>query len=362
MISLLITRRRCSCRHVPLPLPSLREAELPQEELSANDMCRVVNQNCEETLPMGDWQPGRARALFILALVLAAAMVGQAGIAFAAGTKSSRTPKSKSAPEAQKTPPTADLVAAKQAYEEALRAFNLGQWDEAIAGFQKSYMLSGDAALLFNVAQAQRQAGHVKEAIITYKAFLRERPETPKREMVEAKIKDLESAAEAKTAAEKSGTAPTQADRLTGVWEDPFAQKAAPALAPTAKQGATALPAPIAPPPALQTPSPTQPTTISPASAPPPTPAATAPALALPLAPANNEPPAAQQPALDLHQKPASEAAGALGSGSLWWLWTGIGVVVAAAVATTVAVLLTRNPGRDSSCPSGLDGCIPVGK
>ena len=54
----------------------------------------------------------------------------------------------------------------KQAYEEALRAFNLGQWDEAVAGFQKSYKLSGDAALLFNVAQAQRQAGHVKEAII----------------------------------------------------------------------------------------------------------------------------------------------------------------------------------------------------
>jgi hypothetical protein len=48
-----------------------------------------------------------------------------------------------------------------------------------VAGFQKSYKLSGDAALLFDVAQAQRQAGHVKEAIIAYRAFLREKPETP---------------------------------------------------------------------------------------------------------------------------------------------------------------------------------------
>jgi tetratricopeptide (TPR) repeat protein len=298
---------------------------------------------------------GWGRAVGVLVLALAGALVGQTGTAFAAGTKAPRAAKSKPAPEAQKAPPTADLIAAKQAYEEALRAFNLGQWGEAIAGFQKSYKLSGDAALLFNVAQAQRQAGHVKEAIIAYKAFLRERPETPNRERIEAKIKDLESAAEAQTAAEKPETGPAQPDRLTGVWEDPFAQK--PATPPASSPAAPMAPAPIAPPPPAPISGPS-----AAAATPPARPAVAESPLASPPAAASNQP-AYPQPALDLRQKDASEEPAAT-SGSRWWLWTGIGagiVVVAGAVGTAIW-FSTRSPGRDSTCPSGLDGCIPVGK
>ena len=126
---------------------------------------------------------------------------------------------------AHKTPrpePAYDRVAAKQAYEDALRAFNLGHWEDAVVGFEKSYTLSGDPALLFNVAQAQRQAGNVKEAIIAYKAFLREKPDTPHREMIEAKLKDLEAGAETKTASPKPKGSKPQPDRLSGIWEDPF--------------------------------------------------------------------------------------------------------------------------------------------
>jgi tetratricopeptide (TPR) repeat protein len=291
---------------------------------------------------------------WVLGLLIALAMVGQGGIASAAGGKSAHAAKAKPASEAP--PPSADLVAAKQAYEEALRAFNLGQWDEAVAGFQKSYKLSGDAALLFNVAQAQRQAGHVKEAIIAYKAFLRERPATPNREMIEAKIKDLETASEAKTAAQKPGASPAQADRLTGIWEDPFERKPWAPAGPSESPASPVAPGPAAPPSASPVPpEPSAPPAAAPAQLP-----VAAPVLASPVPPADK--PAAAQAALDLGQKPASEeSAAASGSGTRWWLWTGIGVVVVAAVVTAV-LLSTGSPGRDGTCPSGLDGCIPVGK
>lgn len=64
---------------------------------------------------------------WVVGVLIALAMVGQAASALAAGGKSAHAAKAKPASEAPKPPPSADLVAAKQAYEEALRAFNLGQ-------------------------------------------------------------------------------------------------------------------------------------------------------------------------------------------------------------------------------------------
>jgi hypothetical protein len=87
--------------------------------------------------------------------MLAAAVVGPA---LGAEDKASQPAKAKPSRRNPTPQPEYDRVAAKQAYEEALRAFNLGHWQDAVAGFEKSYTLSGDAALLFNVAQAQRQA------------------------------------------------------------------------------------------------------------------------------------------------------------------------------------------------------------
>src|SRR4029079_4228590 len=44
----------------------------------------------------------------------------------------------------------AKIQAAAHAAENGRRAYNLSHWDEAIAGFEKAYQLSGDPALLFN--------------------------------------------------------------------------------------------------------------------------------------------------------------------------------------------------------------------
>ncbi len=297
------------------------------------------------------------RVITLMAVVVSSAVMGSTETALAAGAKPSQGPKSKAAAEAPATQPKADLVAAKQAYEEALRAFNLGQWDEAVAGFQKSYKLSGDATLLFNVAQAHRQAGHVKEAIIAYKAFLRERPDTPHREMIEAKLKELESVAASKTSAQKPTNSPAQTDRLTGIWVDPFQEK--PVATPAPASASPSTPAPSAPPAStsLSPPAPSVPPVAPLAGSP-----VAEPVLSSPPPPAVNQSPAAQPQALDLRQTATSqEGAAAPESGSRWWLWTGIGVVAAAGVVTAV-LLSTRGPGRDGTCPTGLDGCIPVAK
>jgi tetratricopeptide (TPR) repeat protein len=69
-----------------------------------------------------------------------------------------------------------------------------------------------------------------------------------------------------------------------------------------------------------------------------------------------------REEALDLRQKPADQGGTAAPeSGSRWWLWTGIGAVVAGGIVTGV-LLSIRSPGRDGTCSSGLSGCMVVGK
>jgi hypothetical protein len=255
----------------------------------------------------------------LLRSCLIGAIAGPAGTRCRGGRLDRRSPKA-----ARKTPTpqlSPDLVAAKQAYEEALRAFNLGQWDEAVARFQKSYKLSGDAALLFNVAQAQRQAGHVKEAIIAYKAFLREKPETPHREMIETKLKELESGADAKTAA-KPVDSHGQPDRLTGIWEDPFVTPSAPPAEATPVVAPAAAPVPAPP---VATPAAAEPALpVAPVAAEP----AAATEVVPPPSAASQEPTRAHEAALDLRRSPPARkpsprpgpaAAGGFGPASAPW-------------------------------------------
>ena len=228
-----------------------------------------------------------------------------------------------------------DLVAAKAAFQDGLRAFNLGLWDDAIAGFQRSYRLSGDAALLFNVAQAQRQAGHRKEALVAYKAYLRENPETPHRELVQAKIQDLEASSPAVTSPPTETK--TSGDQLTGILENPFE--------PLARETSPELVRPESVPlvgsdPTVAGALPAAPTAVIPPAAP-----------AAPMTPA----PLVQTETSPQQDVPANPVA------SRWWLWTGIGAAVVAGVVTAV-ILSTRAQQRDSSCPPGFDGCLPVGK
>jgi len=166
--------------------------------------------------------------------------------------------------------------AAREAAETGRRAYNLNHWDEAIAAFEKAYQLSGDPALLFNLAQAHRQALHGNEALHFYKVYLREQPDGPNREVAEKQLNEL------------------QAQN----WHDPFdtpdpAGKAPPAprapVTPALVAPAPVTPAPrptaaAAPPPAAATSSITviPPATDTPVVVSPPAPAAPPPRTPLP--------------------------------------------------------------------------------
>jgi tetratricopeptide (TPR) repeat protein len=117
--------------------------------------------------------------------------------------------------------------------------------------------------------------------------------------------------------------------------------------------------------------SPAAPSLAGPAAAPSPAPSSAPSAAPLPTPPAIEPVPASApslgdsgksavgEGALDLRQKPADQAA-APESSSRWWLWTGIGAVVAGGIVAAV-LLSTRSPGRDGDCSPGLP-CIVVGK
>jgi hypothetical protein len=61
---------------------------------------------------------------------------------------------------------------AEDEFNKGNTAYNLGKWDEAIDHFTKAYEASPLSEFLYNIAQAQRQAGNCKQATYFYKRFL----------------------------------------------------------------------------------------------------------------------------------------------------------------------------------------------
>jgi tetratricopeptide (TPR) repeat protein len=83
---------------------------------------------------------------------------------------------------------------AKEAYTEGKRQYDLGEFEQALAAFKKAYLNYEEPVFLFNIAQCYRQLGDRASAVRTYKAFLRNWPKAPNRDIVERIIADLETA------------------------------------------------------------------------------------------------------------------------------------------------------------------------
>lgn len=226
--------------------------------------------------------------------------------------------------------------------EAGRRAYNLGRWEEAIDAFERSYQLTGDPALLFNLAQSHRQLDHVVEALRLYKTYLRERPNGPDRRVAEEQIVELErrrrtappmAPAPAATTAPRPGTLPPASP-----------------VAPAAPLGPTAgAPAPV----------------ISPLPSPAPVPSVTAAVpAATPSAEVPTPPPmtttATTGTAALAVAAPANAGAGRAGPPLPRWLpWAG--AAVTATLATAAAVIgLASNERFDSlasSCGQTQAGC-----
>jgi hypothetical protein len=85
---------------------------------------------------------------------------------------------------------------AKDHYLKGNKAFDLGLYDDAIKEYMAAYQLKDDVALIYNIAQAHRLAGHSAEALRFYKVYLIKEPQARNRTEVEQKIVELKKLVE----------------------------------------------------------------------------------------------------------------------------------------------------------------------
>jgi tetratricopeptide (TPR) repeat protein len=155
------------------------------------------------------------------------------------------------------------LEEARQHNAKAKVHYDLGEFKDAAEEYIIVYRLRPIPALLFNVAQAYRQAGLYDKARQFYKSYLRESPDAKNKATIELAIKDMDDLlANEKHAKEKPPNGVKEAPEASLPIKTPPAQGATPstqAATPPA-QVATATPAPaketpkVTPPAAVATP------------------------------------------------------------------------------------------------------------
>jgi tetratricopeptide (TPR) repeat protein len=73
-------------------------------------------------------------------------------------------------------------------YVEAKLAYQVEQWEQAREGFESSYLLKPDPALLFDLGQVNRHLGRLDDALRNYRDYLEAFPDAPNRAAVEKLI------------------------------------------------------------------------------------------------------------------------------------------------------------------------------
>ncbi len=85
-----------------------------------------------------------------------------------------------------------DVNRAREHYRRGTKAYEIGDYNEAIKEYGEAYKLIDDPALLFNLGQAHRLAGHSVEALRAYRMFLLKVPDSPNRVEVQQRIAELQ--------------------------------------------------------------------------------------------------------------------------------------------------------------------------
>jgi tetratricopeptide (TPR) repeat protein len=83
-------------------------------------------------------------------------------------------------------------VEAKEAFRRGLQYYNLGDFKSALDGFKEAYLDYPDPSFLFNIGQCQRQLGNKQEALLAYKAYLREAKDASNRDEISTLVHNLE--------------------------------------------------------------------------------------------------------------------------------------------------------------------------
>jgi tetratricopeptide (TPR) repeat protein len=85
-----------------------------------------------------------------------------------------------------------DAAAAREHYQKGTTFYDLGRYDDAIKEFEAAYQIKNDPALLYNLAQSHRLAGHDEQALHFYRTYLRRVPNAKNRTEIEGRIAALE--------------------------------------------------------------------------------------------------------------------------------------------------------------------------
>jgi tetratricopeptide (TPR) repeat protein len=83
---------------------------------------------------------------------------------------------------------------AERSFEEGNARFHEGDYQAAIPLFRRAFELSGEPALLYNIAQAHRLAGQCRPAVAAYRRFLALAGEVELRSAAQAHLEQLDSA------------------------------------------------------------------------------------------------------------------------------------------------------------------------
>ena len=75
--------------------------------------------------------------------------------------------------------------------------YNLGRFAEALSEYEAAYLAVQDPPFLFNIAQCHRKMGQNREALESYRSYLRVAPDAPNRGEVQKRISELERQAHA---------------------------------------------------------------------------------------------------------------------------------------------------------------------
>jgi hypothetical protein len=228
-------------------------------------------------------------------------------------------------PPAMAAPSNGSTKEARRLAQAGQTAYDLGNFEEALQDFSKSYELAGKPGLLFNIAQCHRQLKNFERAAFFYRRFLSLSPDAENSDKVHELIKEMEG---------------KQADL-----EKAASAKPPETLSPTAESKTPPTnPGEWAAPPAAGSAEPPPPAAVDVAKA--------GDAAAVKVAAA--EPPSsASSPEVKAEAKPTGLAA------VPWWVWVGAGVVVAGCVVGGMALFHPQPPTPSLGTISQTGGYSP---
>lgn len=93
----------------------------------------------------------------------------------------------------QPTAPTGDaaLVEARRLYDEGRGHFDAGRFTEALASFERAYLMRSNPVVLVPIIECQERLNRVVDAIASIERYLRERPTAPDRASMEQRLQSL---------------------------------------------------------------------------------------------------------------------------------------------------------------------------